>query len=337
MQEFGTPFWWQDGAALPDLPETVSGKTDILIIGGGYTGLSAALTARRAGASVTVVDAVVPGQGASTRNGGMVGAHARVSVNALTKSFGSQTALDLLTEAPKGYAFTKGFIQSENIACDFEQNGRVALASTKAQFERLSALAVSLQQMANYNMRVVPKADLGAHIGSTAYQGAVFYPDHGSLQPRKFHDGLMALALRDGVTVVQNCPVLAVNRRTGGFEVGTQAGTIRADKVILATNGYTRKPFGWFARRIFPLPSFLIATEPLPPDLINRLAPGRRMMVEARVKHSYYRISPDGQRIIFGGRAGMVPYGPQFAARRLRATMLDIWPTWGICSKVNPV
>ena len=323
---FGTPYWWQDGAQLPDLPTTPSPKADILIVGAGFTGLSAAITAARAGAKVTVVDAVIPGQGASTRNGGMVGAHARVAVTALEKSFGRDAALALLNEAPKAYAFTRGFIKDENIACDFKETGRVVLASTKAQYQRLTALANTLKTLANYDMRDLPRADLASHIATDAYQGGVFYPDHGGLQPRKFHDGLMALALTAGVEVVQMCAVRGVTGRPGRFTVKTANGAVKADKVIFATNGYTRAPFRWLARRIFPLPSFLIATEELPADLIHHLAPGGRMMVEARVKHSYYRVSPDGRRIIFGGRAGMVPYGPDFAAKRLRATMLNIWP-----------
>jgi len=326
MSVFGTPYWWEDGAQLPDLPEKPPAKAEVLIIGAGYTGLSAAITAKRAGANVVVIDAIIPGQGASTRNGGMCGAHARVAVGALEKSFGRVAAIALLNEAPKAFAYTCSFIQNEGIACDFEQNGRVVLANSKKQYQGLTALAKTLHELAGYDMRDVPRDQLGAHVATNAYQGGVFYPDHGGLQPRKFHDGMMAIALREGVSVVQNCPVLAVKGREGAFEVQTAQGTVAADKVIFATNGYTRKPFTWLAKRVFPLPSFLIATQQLPPEQIARLAPGRRMMVEARVKHSYYRVSPDGTRIIFGGRAGMVPYGPKFAASRLRATMLSIWP-----------
>lgn len=99
-----------------------------------------------------------------------------------------------------------------------------------------------------------------------------------------------------------------------------------AGKVIVATNGYTQGRLGWFRRRVFPVPSFLIATEALPDDLLARLAPGRRMMVETRARHSYFRLSPDGTRILFGGRAAMVPVSPERAAATLHATMTGIWP-----------
>jgi len=96
--------------------------------------------------------------------------------------------------------------------------------------------------------------------------------------------------------------------------------------VILATNGYTPPGFRWHQKRVFALPSFLIATEPLSQNLLGQLAPGRRMMVETRARHSYYRLSPDGTRLLFGGRAFMRPVAPEIAAKRLFETMCDIWP-----------
>ncbi|MFT4715576.1 MAG: glycine/D-amino acid oxidase-like deaminating enzyme [Paracoccaceae bacterium] len=326
MADFGTPYWWEDGAPLPDLPETPPQKTELAVIGAGYTGLSAAITARRAGAEVTVLDAAIPGQGASTRNGGMFGAHTRISIDAMSKSFGRAAAVAILNEAPQAYAFTRGFIQAENIQCDFQQTGRIVLASGSTAQATQVRLATSLKKLTGYELGIVAPAEVKDHINTDIYAGGIFYEDHGGLQPRKLHDGLLEIALREGVNIIQNCAVLDVGGREGAFILKTAKGDLQADKLIHATNGYTRKPFRWLERRVFPLPSFIIATEPLPPEQIARLAPGRRMMVETRAKHSYYRISPDGTRIVFGGRAGMVPLGPKLAAKRLKATMVGIWP-----------
>ncbi len=326
MGRYGQPFWWDGGARLPELPTRPPKNTDVLIIGAGFTGLSAAITARHAGAEVTLVDAGVPGQGASTRNGGMCGAHSRVAFDAMAASFGRDVAGRVFAEMPAAYAFTRALIADEGIECGFRQTGRIQLAATRRHFEAFKVLAATLEREAGYQAQVVERRDLDAHIRTDHYFGGLYYPDHGGLQPRQFHDGLLAVALRAGVTLVQNCPVERLERRGQGFVASTRGGTLRADRVILATNGYTRRPFGWFARRVFPLPSFIIATEPVAPGLLDHLAPGRRMMVETHAKHSYFRISPDGRRIIFGGRAAMVPVGPEFAARRLRRTMLTIWP-----------
>ena len=152
---------------------------------------------------------------------------------------------------------------------------------------------------------------------------AFYYPQHCAVNPQKYHSGLLRAVLKRGVPVISDCAVKGI---TAGFTVQTVKGTTQADKVLLATNGYTRAPFAWFARRVFPLPSYLIATEPLSPDQIADVAPGGRMMVETRARHSYFRVSPDGTRLLYGGRASMVPMDLTLAARRLHATMAQVWP-----------
>ncbi len=326
MQAPGTPYWWETGAPLADLAHLAREECDILIIGAGFTGLTAALTASKSGARVTVVDAGVPGRGASSRNGGMCGPHARVTFGAMEKSFGRDIASRILGEMPKAYEYTRALIKQEKFACGFRQTGRIQLAATKRHFEEFKQLARVLEREAGYQADIIKQQDLGAHIRSNHYVGGLFYPDHGGLNPCQLHDGLMAACIRDGVQIVQNCAVSAVRQSGEGFVVRAGKGSVRAGAVILATNGYTRAPFRWHQRRVFALPSFIIATERLDPELLTHLAPGRRMMVETYAKHSYFRISPDGTRILFGGRAGLIPYGPEFAAKRLKRTMVDIWP-----------
>ncbi len=309
-------------AASDVLPE----RCDILIIGAGYTGLSAAIAANGGGAKVVVVDAGVPGQGASTRNGGMFGAHPRLAWKALAKSFGPDTADALFHEAKLALEFTNDLIKQENIDCDLQQTGRIQLAYTAAHFDALKHLADDVRAKSEVAIRVVERADLNCEINTDQYFGGIVFPEHCAIDPRKFHDGLLAATRSRGIAVVANSPVLRVSRQNGGFLAGTPHGKITAHKVILATNGYTTSTFRWHQRRVFPLPSYIIATETLPQDLIARLAPGRRMMVETRARHSYYRISPDGRRILFGGRASMRDIPMARAAARLQATMSEIWP-----------
>jgi len=325
---YGTPYWWEDGAALPDLSNIPPHKAEVLIIGAGYTGLSAALTAQRAGAKVVVVDAALPGQGASTRNGGMAGAHPRLGLAAMSNSFGAEVAVRLFNEAAPAFAHLRHLLHSAAIDCDFQETGRIQMAFTRAQFAAQKAMAADMNAKTAYKVQVVERGDLGRHIQTDQYFGGLFFADHAALHPRKFQDGLLAACLREGVQIIQNCPIWDVTQGGGGFQARWAQGTIAADKILLATNGYARGNgvFHWIKRRVFPLPSFIIATEPLPRDLIARLAPGRRMMVETRARHSYFRISPDGRRILWGGRAAMTPIDPARAARRLHATMAEVWP-----------
>lgn len=328
MSDFGTPYWWEDGVPLPDLPNTLSAKTELLIVGAGYTGLSAALTAVEAGMNVTVVDAGVPGQGASTRNGGMAGAHPRLSLAAMSEKYGIETAHGMFNEATPAFDYLQNLIKTYKIDCDYQHTGRIQLAWTRAQFEAQKAMAADMNAHTDFPVEVIERENLHHHVKTDYYFGGLFYRDHGALHPRKFHDGLMRAALDRGVHIIQNCPVGDMTPDGIGFQVITPNGTVTADKVLLATNGYTQGngPLRWLTRRVFPLPSYIIATEPLSDNLIQTLAPGRRMMVETRARHSYWRVSPDGTRIIWGGRSAIRQINVEQSTKRLHKTMCDIWP-----------
>lgn len=320
------PYWWEHGAPLPDLPTTPPSQTELAIIGAGYTGLSAALYAARKGVEVTVLEAGTPGIGASTRNGGMFGAHPRLAFEETAQRHGEDVAEALFRESITAYDWTRGLIEREGIACDLQITGRIQLAWTKADFEAQKRLVEALAARDAGEFEILERSALHNEISTDRYFGGILFAEHAGLHPRKFHDGLMARALEAGVRIIQNCPLTGYQRARSGFQLQTPGGVMRAGKLIAATNGYTRAPLGWLARRVFPLPSFIVATEPLSPNLISELAPGRRMMVETRARHSYFRISPDGTRILWGGRAAMTPTGPERAAGKLRNSMEEVWP-----------
>ena len=323
--ELKRPYWWDD-VTWPDLPEDPPDVVDLLIVGGGYTGLSAAIAAHDAGAKVVVIDSGLPGEGASTRNGGMLGAHPRLGWDVLAKRYGDAAADGLYTEAGAALEWVKDMIAAEGIDCDFEETGRIQLAYTDAQFDAQKARAAEVSQKGGVPCQIVERAALANEISTPLYKGGMIFPNHGGLHPAKYLLGLLGAALRRGIPVVPSCPALKVVRVKGAMQATTPRGPIRAGKVLLATNGYTGVQFPWFSARVFPVPSYLIVTEPLEPDLIASLAPGRRMMVETRAKHSYFRVSPDGTRVIFGGRAALVEIGLKKAARRLHKTLVEIWP-----------
>ncbi len=323
--EPGRPYWW-DGVDWPetggDLPET----TELLVIGAGYTGLSAAIAAHDAGARVVVIDSGFPGEGASSRNGGMVGAHPRLGWDELARRHGEDAADALFAEAGAALDWVKDLLTREAIDCDFQETGRIQLAYTTPQHENQKRLAGQVSEKGGVPCHTVDRQGMAAEISTPLYKGGMVFPNHGGLHPAKYLLGLLNAALRRGIPVLSHCPAIKIVRIKSGHRATTTQGTIDAEKVVLATNGYTGAPFPWLARRVFPLPSYIIATEPLSANLIGELAPGRRMMVETRARHSYFRVSPDGSRILFGGRASMVNVGLPRAARWLRQTMAEIWP-----------
>nr|WP_309501421.1 FAD-binding oxidoreductase [uncultured Roseovarius sp.] len=321
----GTPYWWEVlGEPAPDDP--LPAQCDLLVIGAGYTGLSAAIAAHDCGARVAVVDAGIPGRGASTRNGGMFGAHPRLGWEELRGRFGADTADRIFAEAHTALDFVRALIADEAIDCDLQPTGRIQLAWSAAHFAGQKRLAETLRAKSAVDVQLVERAALSTEIATEQYFGGIVFPEHCGLHPAKYHAGLLAAVRRRGIPVTGNAGVQMLERHATGHSATTPKGQIKADKVVLATNGYTTKPFHWQARRVFALPSYLIATETLPANLIDALAPGRRMMVETRARHSYFRISPDGTRVLFGGRAAMVGVDMKTAAARLHATMCEIWP-----------
>lgn len=321
------PYWWDHGAPMPPLPSEPPRTAEMAIIGAGYTGLSAALFAARQGVEVVVLEASEPGIGASTRNGGMFGAHPRLAFDAMARRHGEDVAEAIFKESITAYHWTRNLIESEGIDCDLELTGRVQLAWTRAHFEAQEKLVGELAKRDAGDFQLLSRAELSNEISTERYFGGILFADHAGLHPRKFHDGLLARCLDAGVQIIPHCPVTGMQRSSAGFQLETPHGITRASKLIAATNGYTNKPLRWLSRRVFPLPSYIVATEQLSPNLIAELAPGRRMMVETRARHSYFRISPDGTRFLWGGRAAITPTDSKTAAKRLRNSIEEIWPT----------
>lgn len=323
--------YWEDtvGPVDPVPPADLPEKTEILIAGSGYTGLSAAIAAHDAGANVVVVEAKTTGFGASTRNGGMFGAHPRLGWDALNKAFGPQVADQLFAEAAPALKWAKDLIKKENIDCDLQSTGRISLAWTKPHLDRHHKLAATVKAKSDVDVEIIDQTALGHHISTEKYFGGILFPEHCAIHPAKFHLGLRKSVEKRGIPIVENCALQHVSGRPGAFEVSTSRGTIAAEQVILGTGGYTPHQMRWHHKRIIPLPSYIIATEELSENLIGELAPGRHMMVETRARHSYYRISPNGKRILWGGRAAMVPINLEKAAVRLQNTMAEVWPVMG--------
>jgi glycine/D-amino acid oxidase-like deaminating enzyme len=147
------------------------------------------------------------------------------------------------------------------------------------------------------------------------------------VHPALFQQGLLAVARAAGVQIAGFTPVNLIDTKTDHSVVHTTRGSIIARDVIVATNGYSTRPVLDFARRLVPIPSFLIATEEIGENRVRDLIPNLRMIVETRAKHLYYRPSPDGKRIVLGGRAALHPIKPEEAKLRLRKELVALFPS----------
>lgn len=325
------PYWWDavpgayggPGPADTALPAA----TDLLVVGGGYAGLSAALAAARAGRSVCVVDAREPGFGASSRSVGMIGGRLRQGYAALAGRLGDAAALSLMQETRDAYAWFCDFVADEGIACAMKRSGRLVAAWTARDMPRLQSLARFLTGRVGIEARVLDRDDLRHEIGTDLYHGALLLPNDGGLHPATYHQGLLARAKAAGVIVAGHCEVTAVAREQGGFGVVTATGRISARNVILATNAYTGPAMGWFRRRVIPVGSYMIATEQLPPGVLDRLLPTHRLVNDTRQLAYAFRRAPGEDRLLVGGRASARDHAdPRRVARGLHGIMRQLFP-----------
>lgn len=328
MTQFKTsPYWWEEfdrfDDALTELPETC----DVVVVGAGLTGCSAALTLAKAGSDVLLLDAERPGYGASTRNGGMIGGGYRLSYEQMCEKYGDETAMRLLHEAHKdSLVFASSRIAEEGIDCDHVTTGRFRGQWNKAEYDATARGLDELKKLIDVQIDMVPESEQRREIGTDFYSGGMMIHDHGGLHPGKYLNGMLKAAHRAGAKVMGETPVTAVEKAGSGFVVTTRRGEVRAGAVLMATNGYTTADFARLKRRLIPVSSFLIATEELDHNLVDEIMPGRRMCVETRHRHCYFRLSPDGRRFVIGGRAGMARTSPRRTAGVLRGLMCEIFP-----------
>ena len=317
-----TPYWWDTAGPPPEadaapLPERV----EVAVIGSGYTGLNAALRTARGGRETLVLEAETPGWGCSTRNGGQISTCIKPSLDTLARRFDADTARRIHAEGRASLAHMGTLIADEGIDCGLRVSGRFFSAHTPRAFEAMARKAA-----ADPETTIVPRAEQHREIGTDAYHGGVVQRHHAQLDPARYHRGLLDRVRGAGARVVGATRVTALIPEAGGWRLDTPRGSLRARDVVVATNGYTGPATGWLRRRVIPIGSQIIATEPLPEGLMDRLLPTRRTVTDSRRVVYYYRASPDGRRIVFGGRVSHGAGAPQVTALRLHAAMAGIFP-----------
>ncbi len=331
-----TPYWW-DQTPRRSLPATqLPDKADVVIVGSGYTGLCAALQVARAGRSTVVIDAQDAGWGCSSRNGGQIGTSVKPEFAALAKKHDSSIAYDIIREGQNALAWIESFVANEGIDCSFEVPGRFHAAHTPRQYEALARSIENQPAGLEVPAFMVARNDQRNELGTDAYFGGVVYEKHASLDPGRYHDGLLTQVLAADATVVTQCRATDIRQSgiaqtTGnrGFKVETDLGSIQAKDVIVATNGYSSALTPWLARRVIPIGSYIIATEPLPEATMNEVMPTQRVLTDTRKLVYYYRPSPDRQRILFGGRVTGAETSLERSGLLLRNELVRLFPQLG--------
>jgi len=189
-----------------------------------------------------------------------------------------------------------------------------------------------IKAIENFNSNMIEPELMPNSIKTDLYFGGQLYEDHGAVHPRKFHYGLLQLALKAGAKVLGKSPVSKVKPVSKdaviGFKVFTSNTTIQCNQVLMATNGYTRPSLSkYLSRRILPVPSYIITTEDIGVERVQSLLPGGHCMVETRKRYCYYRATPCGRRIMLGTRAAMHSITAEQALPTLRKMLIEIFPS----------
>ena len=321
-----TPYWWERCPRPERHDAPIPEAADVAVVGSGYTGLCAALAVARAGRSVVVFDAEDAGWGCSTRNGGQISTSIKPDYQTLARHHGPEAAFAIVNEGQNALAWIGDFIAAEGIDCDFRVPGRFHAAHSRRHYERLARSIANQPRGLEVPAHAVPRAEQRRELGSDLYHGGVVFEKHACLDPGRFHQGLLERVLAAGASVVAHCPVTAIDRDGQGHGVITPRGRLRARDVIVATNGYTGTPTPWLRRRVIPIGSYVIATEALPKDVMDRVMPTDRIVSDSRKVVYYYRPSPDRRRILFGGRVTSGETDLKTSGLLLRRDLVRLFP-----------
>ena len=322
------PYWWDKTPRQAFHSTELPAKCDVLIIGSGYTGLHAALVTARAGRHTVVVDAQDAGYGCSTRNGGQISTSIKPDLETLSRKHGADKAFSIIKDGHHALEWIEEFIAQEKLDCDFRVCGRFHAAHTQQQYEALTKAVNNQPKGLEVPFDVISRAEQHSELGTDSYFGGVVFHRHASLDPARYHQQLLQLALDAGVQIVPQCAVtqLADTDSHGNIKVTSQRGTVQAKEVVVATNGYTGTVTPWQRRRVIPIGSYIIATEPLDSPLMNRLMPEHRIYSDTCKVVYYYRASPDRSRILFGGRVSSSETDPGKSAPLLHADLSRLFP-----------
>lgn len=326
-----SPSYWQSSAPAFAGGEAgaAEGAWDVAVIGGGFTGLSAALELARGGARVALLEADGVGSAASGRNGGQCNAGTAHDFGALAAAHGLDRARAWYQAHAEAVDTVGAIVAREGIDCDFRRCGRAKLAAKPEHFAKLAAAHDLLRREVDPHVRLVGPEELGQEIDARGFHGALVQETSAQLHPARLCQGLAVAATRAGAHIWEGAPVTGLTRSGHGWAVQTPRGRLRAAQVLVATGGNSpQAPFGWFRRRIVTVGSFIIATEPLPASLAAHLFPTRRNYVTSRIIGNYFRLTPDN-RLIFGGRARFALSSPASDAksgRILERRMRQMFP-----------
>lgn len=322
------PWWWEAAPPPQSRQDDPEPAYDHVVIGSGFTGVSAALHLARGGRSVALLDAERIGAGASRRNAGFIGRVMKKSFGDLVDAKDEAYARKTYQELHAAYEGVFTLAEAEDIACHAGRCGRFVAATAPGHRAWLDADLARLKAALGHDYAILHPERQREAIGSDHYHGGAVIPDSGSIHPGLLHQGLIERAVAAGVAAFGETRVDAIHENDQQVRLVTTRGAITAREVVLATNGYTQHP-GWYKRRLVPFRAFMATTEPLDPALLDELIPHGRTIIDSNTNIDFFRRAPDAPRLVFGGATAEHLADEEAIAARMRKIMLKVFPQLG--------
>lgn len=301
-----TSYWVATASDAPSFPALNADlAADVLVIGAGFTGLSAAYHLAETGLNVAVLDAADIGWGASGRNGGMLPPRYKKGFASLAKLYGHDVTRRLHTLIHEAIDTVEGIVERKSIECGFSRTGQLTVAHSHEALRELEADRDWMLAEANDgSARILDAAQTFMRVGGGQYVGAWFDPRGAGIHPLNYVRGLASALSRRGVRIHGATPVQRLERDGDRMRAVTPLGVVTARHVVIATNAYTDlasfAPDG-LDRRIVPVTTSVVCTAPLSDNLAKSVIPAREMIADTKKIMNWYRILPNNQ-LMFGGR-----------------------------------
>ena len=284
-------------------PINAADEADVVVIGGGFTGLSTAVHLGSTDHSVIVLESHEPGWGASGRNGGQVNPGWKVLPNEVIRRFGRERGERIIKMASGTCDLVFDLIDEYKIQCDALRPGYVQGATSQAGLR--SANDWQQQWHARgVDTRTLNKREIADLLGTQNYSGGMIDARGGNIQPFSYARGLARAAIENGARIHGRSPVIGIQPAGKGWLVRTHGGRVACEKIVIGTNGYTGKVWPGLEKTVVPLSTFIMATVPLSDNLRRSVLPGSHAVSETRRIGVYYRMDRDG-RFVIGGRGNL--------------------------------
>jgi glycine/D-amino acid oxidase-like deaminating enzyme len=302
-------------------------SAEVVVVGGGITGVSTALHLAESGIAVTLLEAHGPGWGASGRNGGQVNPGLKVDPDVVVQHFGTDLGERMNALSGGAPDFVFGLIERLNIDCDARRNGTLRAAVSARQALRLRASAAQLERR-GLAVELLSGPALEQATGTPRYALAMFDPRGGDLHPLRYTRGLAAAARAAGAQLYDNSRALRLEKPGQRWQVSTAGGSVAAPHVVLATNGYTDNLWAKLKTTIVPVFGAMAASAPLSDSAARCILPSRAVLYEIGAVTCYYRVDRQ-QRLLLGGRGPMREVSDVASIKHLLAYAGRLWPAAG--------